>query len=1029
MNARHLYERIFDDAATLVRDSDTDDVTLARGIVAVIGGKPAPDWAQSAPQALYRLAWLLHVHEIAYDSVGLVTMALAVSSMEAGAASLAETRDNVMMTVDYPRSYLAMESDRVVDSMEHSANVSILDIDDVNDLSALVWVPLAQLRDPDADIQGALDRCSETVRDVLEGQAKLAPERLLERARAVGARDRLDEALGYCDEVVGATVDGPVAIAAEALAIELLFNAKADDEAEERIERVLEDHQEGTGQLYYWRARLGEERGHDEQALTDFEEALRRDPADPTTIQLALANLHSDRGDHAAAIASLTTGLDGDPDNARLLARRGNCYSHAGDYAAAIADLDQAIRSEPKTLDFLHDRAVSHMIAEQHTPALTDLNAVLAIDSDHDMALQNRGVVQLQLGQLADAEADFDRSYQLNDRRLTALHGRAKARVEQDKHELALPDLNVFLQRVQHELGAYLLRARCHEAADRAPLAVLDYLLVLRHSPEENDHTTAAQQALARLDYQGPRTYPLPTSPHTAAVSEAGPPEAHALLGQGKAQTASDPERSLEIFGELVECFPEFFPGYLNRAMLYVTHNMFEQAESDLHKAAQFGPKTDFYHTAWGEFFGKQGQAEKAVQAYTEVIRLFDLDPKTYLLRAIQLQNLDRGREALADLERGLMLSPADADILFTMAGTYSLHLQDHPSAIATYDRLLQLFPKDAQALANRGVSRLTSGDRAAAVRDWAEAIELEPFYALPYFQRGLLGFLDHRDDDSIMWRAFVDLCTAVLVAPQGWSQKDAALDMVDELRPRLSQTPAAPHTLLRNAAGLAKSHRADDIKVAEQLVVEMMTAVPRSATFSAFAGELALQDNDKEYAQKMFDKALEFDANDADAHWGLANCDSTPENSLPHLLAAKSHRHQSAHWPLVDLLDRLANVYKTLGDHVLRLPVLEECVALAPQRDDVWFALGLELDDAGQVKRSIDAYTHAIEIDDEHWEYWYNRACEYARDNDPDSALKDLEHAVQSHEQARKSAATEEYFANLREHPEFVRLVQRAGS
>ncbi len=659
------------------------------------------------------------MRERVFDSVGLVTMRLTHSLMESGKWSLKDARDHLMSTVHQQGAYLAMEADHVVECMERSANVDVLSIDAPDDLRALVVVPMDFFRDGSGTAQDALSRCSAHVRDTLDGHAPLKPEILFERAQAIGAKGRLDEALELCEQLVAQEPTGnAVIVKAKLQGIRLLCQAGELEEATKRVEQALGDHTEAAGELWFWRGRLAEQRGQTQQAQQDYEQALTHNAPNQIDIYLALANVHAGLGDHQAAVDRCTDGLAATPQDAALLAERGHHRSKWGDHEAAIADLDEAMRLAPDDLRNLHDRAVCYMAAQENNKALLDLDKVLAVDQDHDLALQNRGIVHERLGQLERAQADFDEAYTLNDQRLFSLLGRARMRVERAAHEQALLDLDELLKHVPKEAKAYALRAQCHEGLGRNALAVRDYVHVLRYSLEAQQQTRDAEQALERLGYRGPRTYPLPKSPHLMAVEEHGSPPAQQLLDEANTMCISDPQRALETYDLLIHDHPEFFAGYLHRAALYTHHRVLDKGGADLDAAAKLGPKTDLYHQVQAQLLVTQGQLEEALLAYSEAVALWDLDPVVRLGKAMVLQQLDRCEEAATELNKALELNPANEDVLFTLAGTYTL-MGDIKESIATYDRLLRLSTDDAQALANRGASKIAIGDAQGAISDW----------------------------------------------------------------------------------------------------------------------------------------------------------------------------------------------------------------------------------------------------------------------------------------------------------------------
>ena len=84
--------------------------------------------------------------------------------------------------------------------------------------------------------------------------------------------------------------------------------------------------------------------------------------------------------------------------------------------------------------------------------------------------------------------------------------------------------------------------------------------------------------------------------------------------------------------------------------------------------------------------------------------------------------------------------------------GLAKLSLGDDEGAIADYDRVIDIKPKDASAYNNRGIARRKSGNLPGAIADYDQAIEINPQYATAYYNRGNAKGQsgDYKDEDAI---------------------------------------------------------------------------------------------------------------------------------------------------------------------------------------------------------------------------------------------------------------------------------------
>ena len=105
----------------------------------------------------------------------------------------------------------------------------------------------------------------------------------------------------------------------------------------------------------------------------------------------------------------------------------------------------------------------------------------------------------------------------------------------------------------------------------------------------------------------------------------------------------------------------------------------------------------------------------------------------------------------------------------------------DWQGAIADYTKAIEINPYDADAYNNRGNARKNLGDKEGAIADYNKAIEINPYDAAAYGNRGLLYYelVDRQRAISDMQKA------AQLFRAQG---NMAGYQKVQELLRRLQQ-------------------------------------------------------------------------------------------------------------------------------------------------------------------------------------------------------------------------------------------------
>ena len=123
---------------------------------------------------------------------------------------------------------------------------------------------------------------------------------------------------------------------------------------------------------------------------------------------------------------------------------------------------------------------------------------------------------------------------------------------------------------------------------------------------------------------------------------------------------------------------------------------------------------------------GKSGGQKKAVEFFSEAIRI---DPRfvlAYYNRGVAWQQLGNAQRAIDDYTQTLRLKPDLADAYGSRGAAYE-SLGRFEQAIKDYGEAIRLAPKIAENYANRASAFGKLGRYRQAIRDYDEALRLEP--------------------------------------------------------------------------------------------------------------------------------------------------------------------------------------------------------------------------------------------------------------------------------------------------------------
>jgi|GEM_PF-2218742 len=130
-----------------------------------------------------------------------------------------------------------------------------------------------------------------------------------------------------------------------------------------------------------------------------------------------------------------------------------------------------------------------------------------------------------------------------------------------------------------------------------------------------------------------------------------------------------------------------------------------------------------------------------------------------YIMRGNALLSSGKTEPALADYSRALALED-NALAHFTLGAAYSAK-DDRNTAMAEYDRALELNPSYAEAWRGKGLLQLSAGDFSSAEESLGRAIALSPKMALAYYGRAV-SFIGR----NMPVRALPDLDAALRLNP-----------------------------------------------------------------------------------------------------------------------------------------------------------------------------------------------------------------------------------------------------------------------
>ena len=307
-----------------------------------------------------------------------------------------------------------------------------------------------------------------------------------------------------------------------------------------------------ASRYHYYRAITYHDQRRFDQAIADYDEALRLDPDNVSAYAFRGIFYSQASHDYDRAIADLDQAIRRDPGQGYLYHFRGAAYQRGGDYDQALADFDQAIRLLPVGDNYAYragvwydkgnyDRALSDIAQAMrldprraeayrvrarvyeaqgyHDRAMSDADIAVRLDPKNAATYADRGALLASQGNDDRAIVDLDEAIRLDPGNAAALSHRGLAWGHKGDFDRAAADLDTALALDSRYARGYIDRAAVAVLRGDRNRARADYETALKLDPG-----LAAAADVRRIE----SALAAPEAVATAAPPIAGPPTADA---------------------------------------------------------------------------------------------------------------------------------------------------------------------------------------------------------------------------------------------------------------------------------------------------------------------------------------------------------------------------------------------------------------------------------------------------------------------------------------------------------------------
>jgi len=146
--------------------------------------------------------------------------------------------------------------------------------------------------------------------------------------------------------------------------------------------------------------------GSCDQALTRFDQAIRRSPANPLA-QNAAGKAYACLKQYGRAVERYGRAIELKPDLTAAYVNRGDAYFISGSYQLAVDDYTWAAEEDPSNSIFYARRGRAYFGLRQYDEAMEDFNRAIELNPAGADAFHGRGQVFQRQGRYQDAYNDY----------------------------------------------------------------------------------------------------------------------------------------------------------------------------------------------------------------------------------------------------------------------------------------------------------------------------------------------------------------------------------------------------------------------------------------------------------------------------------------------------------------------------------------------------------------------------------------------------------------------------------------------
>ena len=465
-------------------------------------------------------------------------------------------------------------------------------------------------------------------------------------------------------------------------------------------------------QAYYARGIARQSQEKFDEAIEDYRKGLEFKAEDrQMLVNVAVANIQ--KKDFKEAEKVFDELMTAHPKYSMNYLTRGAMYTEKGDTVKALADYDKAISMDPYYAPAYGNRAILHYQMNNMKDALADLNEAIRLNTRESGYYINRGLVRYQLKDLRGAMADYDQVVSMDSHNLIARFNRGLLRAQIGDNNRAIEDFDVVIEIEPDNYMAYYNRALLRYETGDYQGSVHDFDVVLRQYPNfvAGYYSRAEVKRKMHDEVGADRDYW--TAYNMEQKKKNGNASGNAVASQNgnntgtqSADPASKDENTREQSDKNIDKF--------NRLVVYDEEEV---------------RKTKYNSEIRGRVQDRNVRVDLEpmfVLTYYEKV-----DP---VKKLVYYDKMVEAYNSRLVLERKLRITNEEAALTEDQVAV-------HFASIDNFSARIVKNPNDVDAYFGRALDFMLVQDFTEAIKDYTKVIELDPDFAMAYFNRAVVRY------------------------------------------------------------------------------------------------------------------------------------------------------------------------------------------------------------------------------------------------------------------------------------------------